>query len=80
VPAIGGRYRAAAERTEHRTDIDAGREDRESLCPPRFVLARIELADLGRDVALEEPRAEDQQEQREQEALVERHRQMSGAH
>ena len=41
---------------------------------------RVELADLGRDIALEAADAEQQAEQGEQEADVERHQEMAGGH
>jgi hypothetical protein len=52
----------------------------ENIENPRSRLARVERADLGRNIALEKARTQDQQRQRDQERLVERHRQVARAH
>ena len=50
-----------------RADIDPRAEDDEAARAPRFILARIEGTHLGRDVALEKARADDEQQQSRQE-------------
>ena len=55
---------AADERREERAEVDAHVEDREPGIAP-LVLGRIELADDDADVAFQQPRADDDQEQAE---------------
>ena len=67
VPAINLRQQTAQDRSGHCADVDTGGEDDEAARPSRFVLRRIERADLRRDIALEKTGADDQQQQGEQE-------------
>ena len=68
MPAIALPQKAAQQRPGDRAEIDRGAEDREAARAARLVVGRIDAADLRRDVPLEQPGADDQQQQRDQEA------------
>ena len=80
MPAIELCEQSADDRPERRTDIDPGAEDRECAGAARYVVWGVKVPDLRGDIALQAARSGDQQQQRDQEALLERHREMSGAH
>src|SRR5207253_11436969 len=61
-------------------DIDAHGEDRVTAYAIEFIVRRIERTDLARDIALQEAAADDEQQQRNQKALVERHGEVPGGH
>ena len=79
VPADFLAERAANERRQKRADIDADIEDGIGAVAAR-IARRVEPADLGRDVRLKAPGAEDQHQQREQEKLFDRHHEMADRH
>ena len=71
--------RAANERRQERTDIDADIEDRiGAVAPP--IAGRIKPTDLGRDIRLERAVAEDERGERQQEQLLDRHQEMADGH
>ena len=80
MPAIDLRQQSANQRPQCCADIDAHGEDRIAARASRAVVFGIELADLRGDVALEQSATDDKQEQREQEGLIERHRDVAAAH
>ena len=80
MPAVELRQQPTDDRPEHRADIDPSLEDRVAAHAIGFVVDGVQPADLGGDVALQESAAKDQQHQRDEEALVERHGEVAGAH
>ena len=80
VPAVDLREQPREQRPDDGTEVDRHAEDREAARAPRLVVARVEGTDLGRDIALEESRADHEQQQGEQERLLERHRQVPAGH
>ena len=71
--------RAGNQRRGDHADVDEDVEDLERHRAAQVVLG-IELADLGRDIALEQADADDQRQQREQERALERHQEMAERH
>ena len=79
MPAEFFAQRAADERRQERAEIDADIEDREGAVAAA-VAGRIERADLGRDVRLEGAVAENEEAEREQKQMLERHHEMADGH
>ncbi len=71
--------RAGDERRGNDADVDEDVEDLERHRPPQVLLA-VQLADLGRDIALEQPDADDERQEREQERPFEGHQKMPERH
>ena len=71
--------RAADQRRQERSDIDADIKDRIGAVAAA-VARRIETANLGRDIRLERAAAENERQQREQEQLLDRHHEMADCH
>jgi hypothetical protein len=61
------REQTAKQRSGDRSDIDCSAEDDEPAGTPRLVLAGIKGANLRRNIALEETRADDEQQQGQEE-------------
>ncbi len=80
MPAPDLGQQAAEQRSQHRPDVDAGREDREAPRTPLAVGLGIELADLAGDIALQKAAAHDQEGEGGEEGGVEGHQQVAGAH
>ena len=80
MPAVHLRQQPTDDRAQHRPDVDPRLEDRVGAHAVRFVVDGVERAHLCGDVALEESAAEDQERQRGEEALVERHGDVAGTH
>src|SRR3546814_2931861 len=66
-------------RSDDHADVDRDLEDLERRRAADIV-GLVELADLARDIALEQPDPDDQREQREEEAAFERHQEMAERH
>src|SRR3546814_14221055 len=62
-------------RSDDHADVDRDVEDLERHRAADIV-GLVELADLARDIALEQPDPDDQREQREEEAAFERHQEI----
>jgi hypothetical protein len=79
VPAIGVAQRAGGERGDERAEIDRAAVDlkSEGAAP---IVGGVQFAQLRRQIAAQQPCAEDQKKQRKQEGLVEGHAEMSGRH
>ena len=71
--------RPADERCKEGADIDADIEDGKGAVAAR-VARRIKRSDLGRDVRLERPIAEDQRPECEEQQRLERHHEMAERH
>ena len=80
MPAVQLRQQPTDDRPQHRPDVDPRLEDRVAVHAVGFVVDGVERAHLCGDVALEESAAEDQERQRGEETLVERHREVAGTH
>ena len=80
VPAVVVRDETAGERAGEGADLDGGREDGEAFGAEEFVSCRVEGADLGGDVALEEAGAEDEAEEGKEEGLLEGHGEVADGH
>src|SRR3546814_6360767 len=79
VPAHLLAERAGDQRRDDHADVDRDVEDLERHRAADIV-GLVELADLARDIALEQPDPDDQREQREEEAAFERHQEMAERH
>ena len=71
--------RADDERRDQRTDVEREQIQAERARPP-IILGIVEQADLRRHIAQHAARPGDDQHQRDQEQMLDRHRQMSGGH
>src|SRR3546814_9361314 len=71
--------RARDQRRDDHADVDRDVEDLERHRAADIV-GLVELADLARDIPLEQADADDQREQREKEAALERHQEMAERH
>ena len=74
------REQSADERSDDRADVDADGENGEAARATVAIILGVQRTDLTRDISLEQPAADDQQHEREQERLVERHRDVTAAH
>src|SRR5215213_9349918 len=73
VPAVPLAKKSAEQWPGDRTEIDARAKDREAPGAPRLIVTRVNAADLRRNVALEQPRTDDQERKGEQKGAVEGH-------
>ena len=67
VPTINLCEHAAEQRSGDRSDIDCRTENDETAGPPHFIFRRIKSTYLGRNIALQKARADNEQEQGEEE-------------